>query len=240
MTQIRRRLGDYASSTFLTSSDVAGMEGPAVITGVAEREVKDEKQPGGSRLAIMLTFDRWPDKGYDCNVTNIRVLQDLCGEDVTPDELRGVRVWVGTHQTNFGRGILLSAPQDSMSATTAAQRQAAANARSLSMDAPPKPTLALAHSHDPAMPCQPATCDVSRAKSLGHPVDESWPVVRGPVTTEVEPFVPSHQPPVNSGASGPQVGQRFTSATPPGEYAADDPGPAAGPVAAPADEEIPF
>lgn len=218
MTQIKRRLGDYVSSAFLNSQDVTGNEGPAVITGVAEREVTDDKKPGGKRLAVMITFDRWPDKGYDCNATNIRVLQDMLGDDVCVDDLRGVRVFLTTHQTNFGRGILFQPPQDSIHDASAAARQKIAEARARESAAEseryqpaPPVSMRLEHSHGKDTACTPNNCDVSRAIQLGNPVDEVWPASPA--------FVPKHQPAPPSEAS-----ERFANE----------------PIPAPTDEEIPF
>lgn len=262
MTQIRRRLGDYASSKFLNSATVSGQEGPAVITHVSEEEVKDDKREGGKRLAVLVQFDRWPDVGLDLNATNIRALQDMFGEDIAPDDLRGRRVYVGTHMTNFGRGILLSPCPDSVAVASSAARQRIANARSAvdeRYQPAPLPTLELIHSHDPSMPCSPDGCDVARAKSLGHEVVETWPAPQS-----VGSFVPQHQPqgtttvapaalngpvPNNSPAVAPTVGtgpqaQRVPSSqppsgpasagdvTPPGQYDPADPGPS--------DDDIPF
>jgi len=233
MTQVKRRIGDYASSMFLNSQDVIGREGPAVITAISEREVQDDKKPGGKRLALMIEFDRWPDKAYDCNSTNIRVLQDMLGEDVSPDDLRGVRVFLTTHQTNFGRGILFQPPQDSTQGASAAARQRVANAVAANESPPPKTVntsdgpVALFHSHHKGEPCEPAACDVADAVAQGFNVYESFPPLPTP---EPAKFVSQRQPP-----AGPASTHGKHDAAP-GQYHDEDPGP----IAAPADSEIPF
>lgn len=264
MTQIRRRLGDYVASKYLNSAAVAGSEGPAVITHVGEETVKDDRRENGERLAVLVTFDRWPDQALDLNVTNIRALQDMFGDDIAPDDLRGRRVYVGTHMTNFGKGILLSPAPDSVAANSAAARQRIANARAAQGLEGEPATLRLAHSHVASMPCSPDGCDVARAMSLGHPVVATWPqeTIAPPQLNGPPAFVPQHQPPqnqpqqqqpaashaaqradvhANRGASGPQMGQRFAGGdpTPPGQWDADDPGPVAvsGPIP---EEDIPF
>lgn len=232
MTQIKRRIGDYAASMFLNSQDVIGSEGAAVITAVSEREVQDEKKPGGKRLALMIEFDRWPDKAYDCNSTNIRVLQDMLGEDVAPDDLRGVRVFLTTHQTNFGRGILFQPPQDSTQGASAAARQRIANATAASEARPPKSSdsegpIALFHSHHKGEACELGSCDVADAVEQGFNVYESFPAAP---TAAPAKFVSQRQPP-----AGPASTHGKHDAAP-GQYHAEDPGP----IAAPADSEIPF
>lgn len=251
MTQVKRRIGDYASSKFLNSQDVLRVgPGPATITSVGEREVMDEKSAGGKRLALMIEFDRWPDKGYDCNTTNIRVLQDMLGEDVTPDDLRGVRVYITTHETKFGRGILFQPPQDTMQHASAAARQSIADSRERDHAAVSqplaKPTLRLTHSHAYNSRCEPQSCDVARAKSLGHGVDEHYPDEQPAAPEEPAEFVPQHQPSVSHAAkradvhvvgSGPQAQtQHGQSDAPPGQYHENDPG-ALGPIP---EEIIPF
>jgi hypothetical protein len=260
MTQIRRRLGDYVSSKYLNSAAVAGQEGPAVITHVSEETVKDERKEGGERLALLVSFDRWPDQALDLNVTNIRALQDMFGEDVSPDELRGRRVYVGTHMTNFGKGILLSPCPDSVAMASAGARQRIANARAAQGLEGDPPTLALVHSHVQSMPCSPDGCDVARAISLGHAVNASWPeeTIAPPELNGPPPFVPQHQPPHGAVVgTGPQArrvpssqppaapashaaqrAQAHEQSAPPGQYHPDDPGP--GSVEAPADDDIPF
>jgi len=227
MTQIRRRIGDYAASRWLNSTDVIGNEGAAVITQVGEQEV-DNMRTGGKRLALMVTFDRWPDKALDMNVTNIKVLQDMLGEDVGPDDLRGTRVWVGIHDTRMGKGVLLSPPQDSMQAASADARQriaAAREAESRPAEPPPLPILILEHSHPFGVACVPASCDVARAIDIGHEVRDSYPEL-----ASTHPPVPSSQPPVFVPQNQPP-----SSTVAPGGYDAQDPGPGAN-----GEEEAPF
>lgn len=237
MTQVRRRLGDYVQSRWLNSQAVLGQEGPAVITQIAEEEVRDDKKPGGKRLAIIAFFDRWPDKGLDLNATNIAALQDMFGEDIAPDDLRGRRVYVGTHNTNFGRGVLLSPCPDTVAMASSAARQRIANARSMhdpSYEPAPLPRLALRHSHDPAMPCSPDACDVARAKGLGHEVDDSWPRPEHnePPAGAAEPFVPMHQP-------QPPQGPRSETVAPP-ELNSESARFANEEIPPPTDDDIPF
>ncbi len=223
MTLVRRRLGDYVNSRWLNSTDVIGHEGAAVVTHVGEEEVRDDKRPGGKRLAFLVTFDRWPDKALDLNVTNIRAFQDMFGEDVEPDQLRGARVFVTTQHTNFGRGVLIQPVQDSMQHASAAARQAIADSMARQGleprapapgsigSAPPLPTRAEAtpvmatHLHQPGESCPP-NCPVAAAVARGDNVYEQYPA----------PFVR----PSDGLLDGPGTADHSA----PGEYDAQDPG----------------
>ena len=177
MTQIRRKLADYAGGKYLNATEVAGSEGPAVITHASEDEIRDEKAPGGKKIVPTITLDRWPDKSLILNVTNIRALQDMLGEDIELDGLRGTRIHIVTESTPMGRGVRLYPPKDSVqqASSEARQRIAAAQSKLQSNDPAPAAGVTMKHNHGRQTECDPGTCPVGALIRQGTNVYDEWP-----------------------------------------------------------------